>query len=66
LERRAPWRDLVWLPDPGFGYRQLMYYVVVKSVATAIRATASAGANWERRATAVMARRPEREIDPAP
>ena len=32
LERRAPWRDLVWLPIQRFGYRQQMNYVVVKSI----------------------------------
>src|SRR5581483_5595231 len=29
LERRAPWRDLLWIPVQRFGYRQFMYYVVV-------------------------------------
>ena len=54
LERRAPWRDLVWLPIQRFGYRQLMYYVVVKSVATAIRGYRVGWGKLERRATAVM------------
>ena len=54
LERRAPWRDLVWLPVQRFGYRQLMYYVVVKSVVTAIRGYRVGWGKLERRATAVM------------
>ncbi|MES2341083.1 MAG: glycosyltransferase [Pseudomonadota bacterium] len=37
LERRAPWSDLIWLPAQRFGYRQLMYYVVLKSIRTAVR-----------------------------
>ncbi|HEY5107570.1 MAG TPA: glycosyltransferase [Caulobacteraceae bacterium] len=54
LERKAPWRDLVWLPIQRFGYRQLMYYVVVKSVVTAIRGYRVGWGKLERRATAVM------------
>jgi hypothetical protein len=54
LERRAPWKDLVWLPVQRFGYRQLMYYVVVKSVATAIRGRRVGWGKLERRATVAM------------
>jgi cellulose synthase/poly-beta-1,6-N-acetylglucosamine synthase-like glycosyltransferase/spore germination protein YaaH/peptidoglycan/xylan/chitin deacetylase (PgdA/CDA1 family) len=56
LERKAPWRDLVWLPAQRFGYRQLMYYVVVKSVLSAIRGYRVGWGKLERRATAVMGR----------
>jgi cellulose synthase/poly-beta-1,6-N-acetylglucosamine synthase-like glycosyltransferase len=56
LERRAPWQDLVWLPVQRFGYRQLMYYVVVKSVITAIRGYRVGWGKLERRATAVVGR----------
>ncbi len=56
LERKAPWRDLVWLPIQRFGYRQLMYYVVVKSVVTAIRGYRVGWGKLERRATVVMGR----------
>ena len=57
-ERRAPWSTtaLVWLPVQRFGYRQLMYYVVVKSVATAIRGYRVGWGKLERRATAVVGR----------
>ncbi len=54
LERKAPWKDLVWLPIQRFGYRQLMYYVVVKSVVSAIRGYRVGWGKLERRATAVM------------
>ncbi|HEY2481447.1 MAG TPA: glycosyltransferase [Caulobacteraceae bacterium] len=56
LERRAPWRDLVWLPVQRFGYRQLLYYVVVKSVVTAVRGYRVGWGKLERRATAVVAK----------
>jgi cellulose synthase/poly-beta-1,6-N-acetylglucosamine synthase-like glycosyltransferase/spore germination protein YaaH/peptidoglycan/xylan/chitin deacetylase (PgdA/CDA1 family) len=54
LERRAPWKDLVWLPIQRFGYRQLMYYVVVKSIVTAIRGARVGWGKLERRATAAL------------
>jgi cellulose synthase/poly-beta-1,6-N-acetylglucosamine synthase-like glycosyltransferase/spore germination protein YaaH/peptidoglycan/xylan/chitin deacetylase (PgdA/CDA1 family) len=54
LERKAPWKDLIWLPVQRFGYRQLMYYVVVKSVVTAIRGYRVGWGKLERRATAVV------------
>ncbi len=54
LERRAPWKDLVWLPIQRFGYRQLMYYVVVKSIVSAIRGVRVGWGKLERRATAAM------------
>ncbi|HEY2048455.1 MAG TPA: glycosyltransferase [Caulobacteraceae bacterium] len=56
LERRAPWQDLVWLPVQRFGYRQLMYYVVIKSVITAVRGYRVGWGKLERRATAVVGR----------
>ena len=57
LERKAPWADLIWLPAQRFGYRQLMYYVVVKSVLSAIRGYRVGWGKLERRATAVMGKR---------
>ena len=54
LERRAPWRDLVWMPVQRFGYRQLMYYVVVKSIVSAIRGVKVGWGKLERRATAAL------------
>jgi hypothetical protein len=37
MERREDWWLLLWLPLQRFGYRQLMYYVVLRSIATALR-----------------------------
>ena len=37
LERREDWRLLWWLPLQRFGYRQIMYYVVLRSLWTALR-----------------------------
>jgi peptidoglycan-N-acetylglucosamine deacetylase len=54
MERRAPWKDLVWLPVQRFGYRQLMYYVVVKSISTAIRGGQVSWGKLERRGSAAM------------
>ena len=59
LERRAPWKDLVWIPVQRFGYRQLMYYVVIKSVLTAIRGPMVGWNKLERRATAEMQSDPQ-------
>jgi cellulose synthase/poly-beta-1,6-N-acetylglucosamine synthase-like glycosyltransferase len=54
LERRAPWGDLVWLPVQRFGYRQLMYYVVVKSIYAALHGARVGWGKLERRATAAF------------
>jgi cellulose synthase/poly-beta-1,6-N-acetylglucosamine synthase-like glycosyltransferase/spore germination protein YaaH/peptidoglycan/xylan/chitin deacetylase (PgdA/CDA1 family) len=55
LERRAPWSDLAWIPVQRFGYRQLMYYVVVKAVVVAVQGPRVAWGKLERRATANVA-----------
>jgi len=54
LEKRAPWTDLPWIPVQRFGYRQLMYYVVVKAVVTAVQGPRVGWGKLERRATAAM------------
>ena len=54
LERRAPWADLVWMPVQRFGYRQLMYYVVVKSIGAALHGVRVGWGKLERRATAAV------------
>jgi cellulose synthase/poly-beta-1,6-N-acetylglucosamine synthase-like glycosyltransferase len=54
LERRAPWGDLVWMPVQRFGYRQLMYYVVVKSIGAALHGARVGWGKLERRATAAV------------
>jgi cellulose synthase/poly-beta-1,6-N-acetylglucosamine synthase-like glycosyltransferase/peptidoglycan/xylan/chitin deacetylase (PgdA/CDA1 family)/spore germination protein YaaH len=37
LERRENWRLMIWLIPQRFGYRQIMYYVVIKAVIQALR-----------------------------
>jgi hypothetical protein len=51
LERKEDWRLLIWLFLQRFSYRQLMYYVAVKSTLTAIRGTVVGWGKLERKAT---------------
>jgi hypothetical protein len=37
LERRENWRLMIWLIPQRFGYRQIMYYVVIKALVQAVR-----------------------------
>ncbi|MFL6726866.1 MAG: glycosyltransferase [Sphingomicrobium sp.] len=37
LERRENWRLMAWLIPQRFGYRQVMYYVVIKAMVQALR-----------------------------
>lgn len=37
LERREQWRLMAWLIPQRFGYRQVMYYVVIKAIVQALR-----------------------------
>jgi cellulose synthase/poly-beta-1,6-N-acetylglucosamine synthase-like glycosyltransferase/peptidoglycan/xylan/chitin deacetylase (PgdA/CDA1 family) len=54
LEKHAPWSDLPWIPVQRFGYRQLMYYVVVKALFTAVQGPRVGWGKLERRATATV------------
>ena len=54
LERRAPWRDVLWMPVQRFGYRQLMYSVVVRSLDAALNGARVGWGKLERRATAAL------------
>jgi len=51
LERKEDWKLLLWLPLQRFAYRQLMYYVVVKSTIAALRGTRVGWGKLERKAT---------------
>jgi hypothetical protein len=51
LERDEDWTLLIWLPLQRFWYRQLMYYVAVKSTLMAIRGSAVGWGKLERKAT---------------
>ena len=37
LERAENWRLVFWLLPQRFGYRQVMYYVVIKAIVQALR-----------------------------
>jgi cellulose synthase/poly-beta-1,6-N-acetylglucosamine synthase-like glycosyltransferase/peptidoglycan/xylan/chitin deacetylase (PgdA/CDA1 family) len=51
LERRENWNLLWWVALQRFGYRQLMYYVVLKSVLAALRGTLVGWGKLDRKAT---------------
>ena len=51
MERNEDWRLLWWLPLQRFGYRQLMYYVVVRSISAAIRGAVVGWGKLERTGT---------------
>ncbi len=51
LEKGEQWRLLWWLALQRFGYRQLMYYVVVKSLAVALSGAIVGWGRLERKAT---------------
>ncbi|HEY4342850.1 MAG TPA: glycosyltransferase [Parvibaculum sp.] len=59
MERREQWSLLWWLVFQRFGYRQLMYYVVVRSIVTAIRGPFVGWGKLERKGT-VLADRAKR------
>ena len=60
FERDAPWGSLGWLPAQRFGYRQLMYHVVVKAVITAVHGPEVGWNKLERRATVAIGVAPRR------
>ena len=51
LERKEDWSLLVWLVFQRFLYRQLMYYVAIKSTLTVMRGTLVGWGKLERKAT---------------
>jgi hypothetical protein len=51
MEKTEDKRLLVWLFIQRFGYRQVMYWVMVKSVYTAIRGAVVGWGKLERKAT---------------
>jgi peptidoglycan-N-acetylglucosamine deacetylase len=51
LERKERWRLLWWLFLQRFCYRQVMYYVMLKSVATAVNGAVVGWGKLERKAT---------------
>ncbi|BAZ17452.1 polysaccharide deacetylase [Calothrix sp. NIES-4071] len=53
LERKEDWKLLIWLLPQRFFYRQLMYYVAIKSTITAIKGSMVGWGKLERKATVV-------------
>lgn len=51
MERRENWSLLWWLMLQRFGYRQLMYYVVMRSITTAMRGAVVGWGKLERTGT---------------
>lgn len=51
MERGEQWSLIWWLPLQRFGYRQLMYYVVVRSISAAIRGAVVGWGKLERTGT---------------
>jgi len=51
LERKEDWRLITWLFPQRFFYRQLMYYVAIKSFLSAIRGHTVGWGKLERKAT---------------
>ena len=51
LEPKESWTLIVWLPLQRFYYRQLMYYVAIKSVLTVLRGQMVGWGKFERKAT---------------
>jgi cellulose synthase/poly-beta-1,6-N-acetylglucosamine synthase-like glycosyltransferase/peptidoglycan/xylan/chitin deacetylase (PgdA/CDA1 family)/spore germination protein YaaH len=51
MEKKEKWSLLWWLVLQRFGYRQLMYYVVVRSVSAALRGPSVGWGKQERKAT---------------
>jgi cellulose synthase/poly-beta-1,6-N-acetylglucosamine synthase-like glycosyltransferase len=51
MDRREDWKLLLWLPLQRFGYRQLMYYVVLRSIAMALRGAFVGWGKLERHGT---------------
>ena len=51
MEKRESWSLLWWLMLQRFGYRQLMYYVVMRSISTALRGAVVGWGKLERTGT---------------
>ncbi len=51
LEHKEKWSLIIWLPLQRFYYRQLMYYVAIKTVLTVLRGRLVGWNKFERKAT---------------
>jgi cellulose synthase/poly-beta-1,6-N-acetylglucosamine synthase-like glycosyltransferase len=59
MEKREQWSLLWWLMLQRFGYRQIMYYVVVRSIWTALRGAVVGWGKLERAGTVTVREAPE-------
>jgi cellulose synthase/poly-beta-1,6-N-acetylglucosamine synthase-like glycosyltransferase/spore germination protein YaaH/peptidoglycan/xylan/chitin deacetylase (PgdA/CDA1 family) len=59
LERRENWRLIAWLIPQRFGYRQIMYYVVIKAVIQALRGPRVGWSSIKRSGQVKLAARPK-------
>ena len=59
MERREQWSLLWWLMLQRFGYRQIMYYVVLRSITTALRGAVVGWGKLDRAGTVTMREAPE-------
>lgn len=64
MESRAPWADVAWLPAQRFGYRQIMYGVVIRAVSDAFQGRPVGWGKLERRASVVMSEAETRATAP--
>ena len=64
LEKREQWGLLRWMFLQRFCYRQVMYYVMVKSVMAALRGALVGWGKLERKATVVARTLGEEELAP--
>jgi len=51
LEHKEQWSLILWMPFQRFYYRQLMYYVAIKSTWTAVKGRLVGWGKFERKAT---------------
>jgi hypothetical protein len=66
FEKRENWGLLWWLVLQRFGYRQLLYYVLSKSITTAAKGHFVGWGKLDRKATVVAAGAAQRKESPAP
>jgi cellulose synthase/poly-beta-1,6-N-acetylglucosamine synthase-like glycosyltransferase/spore germination protein YaaH/peptidoglycan/xylan/chitin deacetylase (PgdA/CDA1 family) len=59
LERREQWRLIAWLIPQRFGYRQIMYYVVIKAVVQALRGPRVGWSSIKRSGKVQVRRKPQ-------
>ena len=59
MERREQWSLLWWLMLQRFGYRQIMYYVVLRSITTALKGAVVGWGKLERAGTVIVREAPE-------